>query len=161
VLRSGLAARLMDQTRPGQEQEQLEQTYDLLFELRQIAATSLAVVQRLERELAQSIEEAKGMVEAGVRTRLCGPPSQGSNGNGLGESRGQTRVHKASLTAGDVISRAEAQQRPLRVILRHALAMRAGVRFVPDCVAKVGGMRRVRNNRIQKTCLLNQSCAAN
>ena len=43
----------MDQTRPAQEQEQLEQTYDLLFELRQIAATSLAVVQRLERELAQ------------------------------------------------------------------------------------------------------------
>ena len=35
------------------------------------------------------------------------------------------------------------------------------VRFTPDCVAKVGGMRRVRNNQIQKTCLLNQSCAAN
>ena len=31
----------MDQTRPAQDQEQLEQTYDLLFELRQIAATSL------------------------------------------------------------------------------------------------------------------------
>ena len=35
------------------------------------------------------------------------------------------------------------------------------VRYGRDCVAKVGGMRRVRNNRIQKTCLLNQSCAAN
>jgi hypothetical protein len=31
----------MDQTRPAQDQEQLEQTYDLLFELRQIEATSL------------------------------------------------------------------------------------------------------------------------
>ena len=39
---------LMDQTRPTQEQAQLEQTYDLLFELRQIAATSLTIVQRLE-----------------------------------------------------------------------------------------------------------------
>jgi hypothetical protein len=34
------------------------------------------------------------------------------------------------------------------------------VRFTPDCVAKVGGMRRVRNNRIQKACRVNQSCAA-
>jgi hypothetical protein len=51
---------LMDQTRPGQEQEQLQQTYDLLLELRQIAATSLAVVQRLERELAQLKEQENG-----------------------------------------------------------------------------------------------------
>jgi len=50
----------MDQTRPGQEQEQLEQTYELLLELRQIAATSLAVVQRLERELAQLKEQENG-----------------------------------------------------------------------------------------------------
>jgi hypothetical protein len=50
----------MDQMRPGQEQEQLEQTYDLLFKLRQIAATSLAVVQRLERELAQLKEHENG-----------------------------------------------------------------------------------------------------
>ena len=54
--RAHIELSLMDQTRPAQEQEQLEQTYDLLFELRQIAATSLAVVQRLERELAQSKE---------------------------------------------------------------------------------------------------------
>ena len=52
--RAHIELSLMDRTRPAQEQEQLEQTYDLLFELRQIAATSLAVVQRLERELAQS-----------------------------------------------------------------------------------------------------------
>ena len=45
--RAHIELSLMDQTRPAQEQEQLEQTYDLLFELRQIAATSLAVVQRL------------------------------------------------------------------------------------------------------------------
>ena len=51
---------LMDQTRPAQEQEQLEQTYDLLFELWQIAATSLTVVQRLERELAQLKEQENG-----------------------------------------------------------------------------------------------------
>jgi hypothetical protein len=51
--RAHIELSLMDHTRPAQEQEQLEQTYDLLFELRQIAATSLAVVQRLERELAQ------------------------------------------------------------------------------------------------------------
>ena len=49
--RAHIELSLMDQTRPAQEQ--LEQTYDLLFELRQIAATSLVVVQRLERELAQ------------------------------------------------------------------------------------------------------------
>ena len=54
--RAQIELSLMDQTRPAQEQEQLEQTYDLLFELRQIAATSLAVVQRLERERAQSKE---------------------------------------------------------------------------------------------------------
>jgi hypothetical protein len=42
---------LMDQTRQAQEQEQLEQTSELLFELRQTAATSLAVVERVEREL--------------------------------------------------------------------------------------------------------------
>ena len=53
--RAHIELSLMDQTRPAQEQ--LEQTYDLLFELRQIAATSLVVVQRLERELAQSKEQ--------------------------------------------------------------------------------------------------------
>ena len=37
--RAHIELSLMDQTRPAQEQ--LEQTYDLLFELRQIAATSL------------------------------------------------------------------------------------------------------------------------
>jgi len=47
--RAHIELSLMDQTRPAQEQEQLEQTYDLLFELRQIAATSLAVVQRTEK----------------------------------------------------------------------------------------------------------------
>ena len=55
--RAQIELSLMDQTRSAQEQEQLGQTYDLLFELRQIAATSLAVVQRLERELAQSKEQ--------------------------------------------------------------------------------------------------------
>ena len=49
--RAHIKLSLMDQTRPAQEQEQLEQTYNLLFELRQIAATSLAIVQRLEGEL--------------------------------------------------------------------------------------------------------------
>jgi len=34
------------------------------------------------------------------------------------------------------------------------------VRFEGDCVAKVGGMRAARNNRIQKGRRLNQSCAA-
>ena len=58
--RAHIELSLMDQTRPAQEQEQLEQTYDLLFELRQIAATSLAVVQRLERELAQLKEQENG-----------------------------------------------------------------------------------------------------
>jgi hypothetical protein len=51
---------LMDRTRSAQEQEQLEQTYDLLIELRQIAATSLAVVERVERELAQLKEQENG-----------------------------------------------------------------------------------------------------
>ena len=51
---------IKDQTRPTQEQAQLEQTYDLLFELRQIAATSLTIVQRLERELAQLKEQENG-----------------------------------------------------------------------------------------------------
>ena len=37
--RAHIELSLMDQTRPAQDQ--LEQTYDLLFELRQIAATSL------------------------------------------------------------------------------------------------------------------------
>jgi hypothetical protein len=55
--RAHIELSLMDQTRPAQDQEQLEQTYDLLFELRLIAATSLEVVQRLERELAQSKEQ--------------------------------------------------------------------------------------------------------
>jgi hypothetical protein len=50
----------MDRTRSAQEQEQLEQTYDLLIELRQIAATSLAVVERVERELAQLKEQENG-----------------------------------------------------------------------------------------------------
>ena len=50
----------MDQTRPAQEQEQLKQTYDLLFELRQIAVTSLTIVQGLERELAQLKEQENG-----------------------------------------------------------------------------------------------------
>ena len=58
--RAHIELSLMDQTRPAQEQEQLKQTYDLLFELRQIAATSLAVVQRLERELAQLKEQENG-----------------------------------------------------------------------------------------------------
>ena len=58
--RAHIELSLMDQTRLAQEQEQLEQTYDLLFELRQIAATSLAVVQRLERELAQLKEQENG-----------------------------------------------------------------------------------------------------
>ena len=58
--RAHIELSLMDQTRPAQEQEQLEQTYDMLFELRQIAATSLEVVQRLERELAQSKEQENG-----------------------------------------------------------------------------------------------------
>jgi hypothetical protein len=31
--------------------------------------------------------------------------------------------------------------------------------FTPDCVAKVGGTRLLRNNRIQEACRLNQSCA--
>jgi hypothetical protein len=34
------------------------------------------------------------------------------------------------------------------------------VRRSLDCVAKVGGMRPVRNNRIQEGRRLNQSCAA-
>ena len=42
--RAHIELSLMDQTRPAQEQEQLKQTYDLLFELRQIAATSLTIV---------------------------------------------------------------------------------------------------------------------
>jgi hypothetical protein len=58
--RAHIELSLMDQTRPAQEQEQLEQTYELLLELRQIAATSLAVVQRLERELAQLKEQENG-----------------------------------------------------------------------------------------------------
>jgi hypothetical protein len=33
------------------------------------------------------------------------------------------------------------------------------VRFWGDCVAKVGGTRLLRNNRIQEACRLNQSCA--
>jgi len=33
------------------------------------------------------------------------------------------------------------------------------VRFWGDCVAKVGGMRLLRNNRIQEARRLNQSCA--
>ena len=49
--RAHIELSLVDQTRPAQEQEQLEQTYNLLFELRQIAATSLAIVQQLEGEL--------------------------------------------------------------------------------------------------------------
>lgn len=39
--------------------------------------------------------------------------------------------------------------------------MGADVRYGVDCVAKVDGMSRLRNNRIQKICPLNQSCAAN
>ena len=58
--RAHIELSLMDQTRPAQEQEQLEQTYELLFELRQIAATSLTIVQRLERELAQLKEQETG-----------------------------------------------------------------------------------------------------
>ena len=58
--RAHIELSLMDQTRPAQEQEQLKQTYDLLFELRQIAATSLAVVERSERELAQLKEQENG-----------------------------------------------------------------------------------------------------
>ena len=58
--RAHIELSLMDQTRPAQEQEQLEQTYELLLELRQIAATSLAVVQRLERELAQLKDQENG-----------------------------------------------------------------------------------------------------
>jgi len=41
--RAHIELSLMDQTRPAQEQEQLKQTYDLLFELRQIAVTSLTI----------------------------------------------------------------------------------------------------------------------
>ena len=56
--RAHIELSLMDRTRPAQEQEQLKQTYDLLFELRQIAATSLRIVQRQERELARLNEQA-------------------------------------------------------------------------------------------------------
>jgi hypothetical protein len=56
--RADIELSLMDRTRPAQEQEQLKQTYDLLFELRQIAATSLTIVQRQERELARLNEQA-------------------------------------------------------------------------------------------------------
>jgi hypothetical protein len=55
--RAHIELSLMDQTRPVQDQEQLKQTHDLLFELRQIAATSLTIVQRLERELAERTGE--------------------------------------------------------------------------------------------------------
>ena len=58
--RAHIELSLMDQTRPAQEQEQLKQTYDLLFELRQIAVTSLTIVQGLERELAQLKEQENG-----------------------------------------------------------------------------------------------------
>src|SRR5262249_11163183 len=68
--RAHIELSLMDQTRPAQEQEQLEQTYDMLFELRQIAATSLEVVQRLERELAQSKEQENGNEEPHSSTEL-------------------------------------------------------------------------------------------
>jgi hypothetical protein len=62
--RAHIELSLMDQTRPAQEQEQLKQTYDLLFELRQIAATSLTIVQGLERELAQLKEQERGNGES-------------------------------------------------------------------------------------------------
>ena len=64
--RAQIELSLMDQTRPAQEQEQLEQTYDLLFELRQIAATSLEVVQRLERELATIKENGNEKPHSGT-----------------------------------------------------------------------------------------------
>ena len=58
--RAHIELSLMDQTRPAQEQEQLKQTYDLLFELRQIAVTSRTIGQGLERELAQLKEQENG-----------------------------------------------------------------------------------------------------
>jgi len=48
---------------------------------------------------------------------------------------------------------------PVLALSRQDIA-RSGVRFRGDCVAKVGGMRRVRNNRIKEGRWLNQSCAA-
>ena len=58
--RAHIELSLMDQTRPAQEREQLKQTYDLLFELRQIAVTSLTIIRGLERELAQLKEQENG-----------------------------------------------------------------------------------------------------
>ena len=58
--RAQIELSLMDATRPPQEQEALGRTYDLLIELRQIAATSLTIVERLERELEQLKDQKNG-----------------------------------------------------------------------------------------------------